>query len=127
VSIIDIHDPTNPRIIANLPLMNSIMGPPVNLAIEPDQHLADSLDWVKDGEGWKGVPETRSMSSTSSPRHPSRSPRSKQASNLQAWRSTGLGRSHSLSPLNQQPSSTTVWWRRARLRQDRNPTKKSSR
>jgi DNA-binding beta-propeller fold protein YncE len=59
VSIIDIHDPTNPRIIANLPLMNSIMGPPVNLAIEPDQHLADSLDWVKDGEGWKGVPDNK--------------------------------------------------------------------
>jgi hypothetical protein len=59
VSIIDIHDPTNPRIIANLPLMNSIMGPPVNLAIEPDQHLTDSLDWVKDGEGWKGVPDNK--------------------------------------------------------------------
>jgi hypothetical protein len=56
VSIVDIHDPTKPRIIANLPLMNSIMGPPVNLAIAPDQHLAlvaNSLYWVKDGEGWK--------------------------------------------------------------------------
>ena len=62
MSIIDIHDPTNPRIIANLPLMNSIMGPPVNLAITPDQHLAlvaNSLDWVKDGEGWKGVPDNK--------------------------------------------------------------------
>jgi hypothetical protein len=63
VSIIDIHDPTKPRIIANLPLMNSIIGPPVNRAITPDQHLAlvaNSLDWVKDGDGWKGVPTTRS-------------------------------------------------------------------
>jgi len=62
VSIIDIHDPTKPRIIANLPLMNTIIGPPVNLAITPDQHLAlvaNSLDWVKDGEGWKGVPDTK--------------------------------------------------------------------
>jgi DNA-binding beta-propeller fold protein YncE len=62
VSIIDIHDPTKPRIIANLPLMNSIMGPPVNLAITPDQHLAlvaNSLDWVKEGEGWKGVPDNK--------------------------------------------------------------------
>ena len=33
VSIIDIRDPTKPRIVANLPLMNSINGPPVNLAI----------------------------------------------------------------------------------------------
>jgi DNA-binding beta-propeller fold protein YncE len=40
----------------------SIIGPPVNLAISPDQHLAlvaNSLDWVKDGEGWKGVPDNK--------------------------------------------------------------------
>jgi DNA-binding beta-propeller fold protein YncE len=62
VSIIDIHDPIKPRILANLPLMNTIIGPPVNLAITPDQHLAlvaNSLDWVKDGEGWKGVPDNK--------------------------------------------------------------------
>ena len=62
VSIIDIHDPAKPRIIANLPLMNSIIGPPVNLAITPDQHLAlvaNSLDWVKDGDSWKGVPDNK--------------------------------------------------------------------
>src|SRR4051812_38268138 len=48
VSIIDIREPTKPRIIANLPVINSITGPPVNLAITPDQHLAlvaNSLDW----------------------------------------------------------------------------------
>jgi hypothetical protein len=57
VSIIDIREPTKPRIVANLPLMNTVTGPPVNLAITPDQHLAlvaNSLDWVKDGEGWNG-------------------------------------------------------------------------
>jgi hypothetical protein len=62
VSIIDIREPTKPRIVANLPLMNTITGPPVNLAITPDQHLAlvaNSLDWVKDGESWKGVPDSR--------------------------------------------------------------------
>jgi DNA-binding beta-propeller fold protein YncE len=62
VSIIDIHDPIKPRILGNLPLMNTITGPPVNLAITPDQHLAlvaNSLDWVKDGEGWKGVPDNK--------------------------------------------------------------------
>jgi len=62
VSIIDIADPVKPRIVANLPLMNSITGPPVNLAITPDQHVAlvaNSLDWVKDGDGWKGVPDNK--------------------------------------------------------------------
>src|SRR6266699_1499727 len=62
VSVIDIRDPTKPRIVANLPLMNTITGPPVNLAITPDQHpalVANSLDWVKDGEDWKGVPDNK--------------------------------------------------------------------
>ena len=62
VSIIDITDPVKPKIVANLPLMNTIIGPPVNLAITPDRHLAlvaNSLDWVKDGEGWKGVPDNK--------------------------------------------------------------------
>jgi DNA-binding beta-propeller fold protein YncE len=62
VSIIDISNRTKPRIVANLPLMNTVVGPPVNLAITPDQKLAlvaNSLDWVKDGESWKGVPDTK--------------------------------------------------------------------
>jgi DNA-binding beta-propeller fold protein YncE len=62
VSIIDIADPVKPRILANLPLMNTITGPPVNLAITPDRRLAlvaNSLDWVKDGEDWKGVPDNK--------------------------------------------------------------------
>jgi DNA-binding beta-propeller fold protein YncE len=62
VSIIDIADPTKPKIVVNLPLMNTITGPPVNLAITPDQHLAlvaNSLDWVKAGDGWKGVPDNK--------------------------------------------------------------------
>jgi DNA-binding beta-propeller fold protein YncE len=62
VSIIDIADPVKPKIVANLPLMNTITGPPVNLAITRDRHLAlvaNSLDWVKDGESWKGVPDNK--------------------------------------------------------------------
>jgi DNA-binding beta-propeller fold protein YncE len=62
VSIIDIADPAKAKIIVNLPLMNTITGPPVNLAITPDRHLAlvaNSLDWVKDGDGWKGVPDNK--------------------------------------------------------------------
>src|ERR1700726_5170966 len=62
VSIIDIADPAKPKILVNLPLMNTITGPPVNLAITPDRHLAlvaNSLDWVKDGDGWKGIPDNK--------------------------------------------------------------------
>jgi DNA-binding beta-propeller fold protein YncE len=62
VSIIDIANRTKPRIIASLPLMNTVVGPPVNLAITPDQGLAlvaNSLDWVKDGDSWKGAPDNK--------------------------------------------------------------------
>lgn len=62
VSIIDIRDRLKPRIVANLPLTNTITGPPVNLAISRDQRLAlvaNSLDWVKDGDSWKGVPDDK--------------------------------------------------------------------
>ena len=63
VSIIDIGtDPLAPKIVANLPLMNSIFGPPTNLAITPDESLAlvaNSVDWQKDGQGWKSVPDTK--------------------------------------------------------------------
>jgi DNA-binding beta-propeller fold protein YncE len=62
VSIIDISDPAKPKIVVDLPLMNTITGPPVNLAITPDQHLAlvaNSLDWIKDGDAWKGVPDNK--------------------------------------------------------------------
>ena len=63
VSIVDIgSDPLAPKIVANLPLMNSIFGPPTNLAITPDEGLAlvaNSMDWQKDGAGWKPVPDNK--------------------------------------------------------------------
>jgi DNA-binding beta-propeller fold protein YncE len=63
VSIVDIGtDPLAPRIVASLPLMNSIFGPPVNLAITPDEGLAlvaNSMDWQKDGALWKPVPDNK--------------------------------------------------------------------
>src|SRR3990170_3371587 len=40
VSIVDISNREAPRIIANLPLINSLVGPPTNLAITPDERLA---------------------------------------------------------------------------------------
>ena len=52
VTIVDIGtDPANPKIVASLPLMNSIFGPPTNLAITPNGQLAlvaNSMDWVAD-------------------------------------------------------------------------------
>jgi DNA-binding beta-propeller fold protein YncE len=62
VSIVDISNPEAPKIVANLPLMNSVAGPPTNLAITPDQKLAivaNSVDWQKDGDGWKQVPDNK--------------------------------------------------------------------
>jgi hypothetical protein len=63
VSIIDIGtDPETPKTIANLPLMNSLLGPPTNLVITPDERLAivaNSLDWVQDGATWKQVPDNK--------------------------------------------------------------------
>ena len=62
VSIIDIRDQAKPRMIANLPIENSIAGPPTNLAITPDGRLAlvaSSIDVVKDGGKLKNVPDNR--------------------------------------------------------------------
>ncbi len=62
VSIVDISNREAPRIITNLPLMNSLVGPPTNLAITPDERLAivaNSLTWVQEGGAWKGVPDNK--------------------------------------------------------------------
>ena len=63
VTIVDIGtNPANPKIVANLPLMNSIFGPPTNLAITPNGQLAlvaNSVDWQADGPGWKSVPDSK--------------------------------------------------------------------
>jgi DNA-binding beta-propeller fold protein YncE len=62
ISIVDISSPEAPKIVANLPLMNTIIGPPTNLAITPDQKLAivaNSMDWQKDGDDWKPVPDNK--------------------------------------------------------------------
>ncbi len=62
VSIIDIRDRAKPRIVATLPLENSIVGPPTNLAITPDGKLAlvaNSIDVVKDGDALKNVLDTK--------------------------------------------------------------------
>jgi len=63
VAVVDIGtDPANPKIVAQLPLMNSVIGPPTNLMITPDGALGlvvNSLDWVQDGANWKSVPDNK--------------------------------------------------------------------
>jgi DNA-binding beta-propeller fold protein YncE len=62
VTIVDISDRTKPRIVTSLQLENSIVGPPTNLAITPDNKLAlvaNSLDVVKDGDNLKAVPDNK--------------------------------------------------------------------
>src|SRR5689334_7799434 len=62
VVILDLADPMNPKIVANLPLKNSIVGPPVNLDIDPTGTVAlvaDSMNVIKDGEMLKQVPDDK--------------------------------------------------------------------
>jgi dipeptidyl aminopeptidase/acylaminoacyl peptidase len=62
VSIVDIADREAPKILVSIPLMNSIFGPPTNLAITRDERLAlvaNSMSWVQDGAAWKPVPDTQ--------------------------------------------------------------------
>ena len=62
ISVVDITDREAPKILISFPLMNSIFGPPVNLAITPDERLAivaNSVDWIQDGTSWKPQPDTK--------------------------------------------------------------------
>ncbi|WP_246667238.1 beta-propeller fold lactonase family protein [Bradyrhizobium sp. UNPA324] len=62
ILIVDLASPETPKIIAALPLKNSVVGPPVNVAIDPSGTVAlvaDSVDVVKDGEALKQVPDNK--------------------------------------------------------------------
>ena len=62
VLIVDLANPLEPKIVANLPLKNSVVGPPVNLDIDPTNSVAivaDSMDVVKDGDAYKQVPDNK--------------------------------------------------------------------
>ncbi|OKO83643.1 hypothetical protein AC630_10875 [Bradyrhizobium sp. AS23.2] len=62
VLIVDVADPESPKIVASLPLKNSVVGPPVNVAIDPTGTVAlvaDSVDVVRDGDALKQVPDNK--------------------------------------------------------------------
>lgn len=59
VLIVDLAEPESPRIVANLPLENSVVGPPTNVAITPGNGLglvADSVTVADEGGKPKQVP-----------------------------------------------------------------------
>src|ERR1700733_767249 len=59
VLIVDLAKPEAPKIVATLPLENSIVGPPVNLAISPNGSvalIADSMKGIDDNGTRKMVP-----------------------------------------------------------------------
>lgn len=55
VSVIDIARPQAPKLVASLPVPNSIVGPPTNLAITPDNRLAIVADSVVHARGQDGT------------------------------------------------------------------------
>jgi len=62
VLIVDLANPEDPKIVATLPLENSVVGPPVNLDIDPSGSVAlvaNSVDVVKDGNALKQVPDNK--------------------------------------------------------------------
>jgi DNA-binding beta-propeller fold protein YncE len=62
LSVIDISKPEAPRIAATIPLINSIVGPPTNLAIHPSGEIAlvaNSLEPVIQGWGRRLEPDNK--------------------------------------------------------------------
>jgi DNA-binding beta-propeller fold protein YncE len=62
LSVIDISKPEAPRIAATIPLINSIVGPPTNLAIHPSGEIAfvaNSLEPVIQGWGHRLEPDNK--------------------------------------------------------------------
>jgi DNA-binding beta-propeller fold protein YncE len=62
VLIVDLANPEDPKIVATLPMKNSIVGPPVNVDIDQSGSIAlvaDSVDVIKDGDALKQVPDNK--------------------------------------------------------------------
>jgi len=62
VLVVDLANPEEPKTVTSLPLKNSLIGPPVNLAFTPDGTLAliaDSMDVVREGDALKNIPDNK--------------------------------------------------------------------
>lgn len=62
VNIMDISDPARPRTVANLPISNSLFGPPTNLQVTPDEKLAlvsSAVKWEQKDGAWRPSPDDR--------------------------------------------------------------------
>ena len=62
LSVVDTSKPASPRILATIPLDNSIVGPPVNLAISPSRDIAlvaNSVNGVAKDGALTTVPDDR--------------------------------------------------------------------
>jgi DNA-binding beta-propeller fold protein YncE len=62
LSVIDISKPETPQIAATIPLMNSVQGPPTNLAISPSGELAlvaNSVEPLVQGWGHRLEPDNK--------------------------------------------------------------------
>lgn len=62
LSVVDISKPDAPVVVATIPLPNTVIGPPVNLAIHPSGEfalVANSINPERDGDKWKNVPDNK--------------------------------------------------------------------
>jgi DNA-binding beta-propeller fold protein YncE len=62
VLIVDLANPEDPKIVASLPLKNSVVGPPVNLDIDPTGSIAlvaDSVEVTKEADALKQGPDNK--------------------------------------------------------------------
>ena len=62
LSVLDISKPDAPVVTATIPLPNTVVGPPVNLAIHPSREfalVANSVNAERDGDKWKNVPDNK--------------------------------------------------------------------
>ncbi len=62
VSLMTLSDGETPRTVATLPVPNTVIGPPVNLAIAPNERLAlvaNSMKWRLVDKAWKNEPDNK--------------------------------------------------------------------
>jgi DNA-binding beta-propeller fold protein YncE len=62
LSIVDMSDPASLKIVATIPLDNTVIGPPTNLAITPSRDIAlvaNSINAQLKGDTYKPVPDDR--------------------------------------------------------------------